>query len=69
MEECEEIPEEDKEILRELGRQIAEIATSPINEEYKGLREHFGFKATLYINLDLQRDATIILKVMFFIPF
>jgi hypothetical protein len=30
-----EIPSSDKEILRELGRRIVEIATSPINEEYK----------------------------------
>jgi len=29
--------------------------------EYKGLREHFGFKATLHINL--QQDATIIFRV------
>ncbi len=32
---CREIPNSDKEILRELGRRIVEIATSPINEEYK----------------------------------
>ena len=35
LKEYEEIPEKDKKILRELGKEIVEIATSPVNEEYK----------------------------------
>lgn len=34
-----EIPQSDKEVLRELGRQVVEIATSPINQEYVELQK------------------------------
>jgi len=36
--EYERIPQSDKEVLRDLGRQIYEIATSPVNEEYMELQ-------------------------------
>ncbi len=38
----EEIPQSDKEVLRELGKQIVEIATSPINEEYVELQKRIN---------------------------
>lgn len=34
-----EIPQSDREVLRELGKQIYEIAASPINEEYVELQK------------------------------
>jgi len=41
-EKYEEIPQSDKEVLRGLGRQIVEIATSPINEEYVELQKRIN---------------------------
>ena len=38
----EEIPQSDKEILRELGKRIYEIATSPLNEEYVELQRNIN---------------------------
>jgi hypothetical protein len=38
----ERIPQSDKEILRDLGRQIYEIATSPVNEEYVELQKNIN---------------------------
>lgn len=38
----EEIPRSDKEVLRELGRQMVEIASSPINEEYVQLQKNIN---------------------------
>lgn len=49
----EEIPQSDKEVLRELGSQIVEIATSPINQEYVELQKRINnlemVKPILYI--------------------
>lgn len=39
---CSRIPSEDKEILRELGRQIVEIAYSPVNEEHAELQRRIN---------------------------
>ena len=38
----EEIPQSDKEVLRELGKRIYEIATSPLNEEYVELQRNIN---------------------------
>lgn len=42
MKEYERIPQSDKEVLRGLGRQIYEIATSPVNEEYMELQRNIN---------------------------
>jgi len=51
--EYERIPQSDKEILRDLGRQIYEIATSPVNEEYMELQRNINdlkmVKPVIYI--------------------
>ena len=51
--EYERIPQSDKDVLRDLGKQIYEIATSPVNEEYMELQRNINelkmVKPVIYI--------------------